>query len=371
MRAAISSPKKVSIETIIVPALKGLAALIMSQVDDHKRQLARNSIARQRKRMPAPHDIQPQPCVDSAVEIGVVLRPTTTEASSSFDQRQLLTLHSLWSDNLSRHRLESQASVINPNSQAPVFGHSEAVLLEHPYQRQQIIDVRHTLRRDSMSSDLQVDSLSALITNANPIDKWLSLSTDGGSRDKQPLSDSKPHRAPSTASPIGSPTNRSAAEVDSPRFHSEPKLAKPKRPLSAYNVFFREERTKIIAEQEGTHPTSPPDSSPTRKQRNQPNGIGFEDLAKEISKRWKHVGKERLEECTQRANADMVRYQTELALYSEQREARLSAKQRAQIATVSEETWAGYLAAAESHKPPRKRKSKKRSQSFDPNPCEF
>ncbi|GAX26723.1 hypothetical protein FisN_2Hu328 [Fistulifera solaris] len=213
------------------------------------------------------------------------------------------------------------------------------------------------LRRDSASI-----YSSVLTTDTKAIDKRVSLSTEGNtSGDHQTSSDSKPPPLSSAASAIGSPSNRSAASSDSPRYHSESKLAKPKRPLSAYNVFFQEERAKIIAEHEGTHPASPPESPSTRKQRYRPNGTGFEDLAKEISKRWKRVGKERLEECTQRANADMVRYQTELALYSEQREARLSAKQRAQVATVSEETWAQYFASAESQKPPRKRKSKKGS----------
>ncbi|GAX26724.1 hypothetical protein FisN_2Hu327 [Fistulifera solaris] len=140
---------------------------------------------------------------------------------------------------------------------------------------------------------------------------------------------------------------------------SRPTPVKPKRPLSAYNVFFREERAKIIEEREGLEKQDlSGNSSPNKKQRYQPNGTGFEDLAKEISRRWKAVDSKRLSECTRLAEADTERYHKELAEYNELREERLSAKQLAQVASVSEETWKNYLANAEKQKPPRKRSRK-------------
>jgi hypothetical protein len=137
--------------------------------------------------------------------------------------------------------------------------------------------------------------------------------------------------------------------------------SKPKRPLSAYNVFFQEERARIVKERELQNSEDDQiDSSNHHKQRYQPNGTGFEDLAKEISKRWKSIDKKRLDECSQLAEADTARYQKELAAYNEQREARLFAMQQAQVASVSEEAWKRYIAEAEKQKPPRRRKRKKK-----------
>ncbi|GAX10532.1 hypothetical protein FisN_UnNu004 [Fistulifera solaris] len=148
------------------------------------------------------------------------------------------------------------------------------------------------------------------------------------------------------------------AEESTQQTPSSSLLSKPKRPLSAYNVFFQEERARIVKERELQNSKDAPlDSS---KQRYQPNGTGFEDLAKEISKRWKSIDKKRLDKCSQLAETDTVRYQKELAAYKEQREAKLSAMQQAQVASVSEEAWKRYIAEAEKQKPLRNRKRKRK-----------
>lgn len=174
------------------------------------------------------------------------------------------------------------------------------------------------------------------------------------------------HSSPCTALPCAR-TAASASQAEtsvedsSQLSHATSELVKPKRPLSAYNFFFQEERAKIIEEREHGGGKDSPTTSPThKKQRYQRNGTGFEDLAKEISKRWKSIGKERLDECTGLADADTARYQRELADYNGLREAKLAALHQAQMASVSEEVWKRYLAEAESQKPPRKRNRKKK-----------
>lgn len=175
-------------------------------------------------------------------------------------------------------------------------------------------------------------------------------------------------QAPSAA--LGDHTEKSDGDDKSSEDSlSQIKLAKPKRPLSAYNIFFQEERAKIIGEREDGGGKESPATSPThKKQRYQPNGTGFEDLAKEISKRWKSIDSERLVECSRVAEADTERYQTELAAYNNRREESLSAKQRAQEASVSEETWRQYHAAAAKQKPSRKRKKKDEREDAKPGP---
>jgi len=93
-------------------------------------------------------------------------------------------------------------------------------------------------------------------------------------------------------------------------------LDKPKRPLSAYNVFYQEERKRILEEMghkpkvdetekvntQGEHAMKT-NTGPIKRMRGRPRGknykkkcphrmIGFEDLTKCISKRWKLKKKE-------------------------------------------------------------------------------
>ena len=173
-----------------------------------------------------------------------------------------------------------------------------------------------------------------------------------------PPEQSVPYQAPSVA--LGQHTETSTGASILPEHSiSHPKPVKPKRPLSAYNIFFQEERAKIIEEREDGGGKESPVTSPTQtKQRYQRTGTGFEDLAKEISKRWKNIDSDRLAGCSRLADADKERYQTELAAYNNLREENLSAKQRAQEASVSEETWRQYHVAAEKQKPARKRQKK-------------
>ena len=180
---------------------------------------------------------------------------------------------------------------------------------------------------------------------------------------KRPVEHSSPCQALPCAKTVASASQAETLVEDSSQLsHSTSELVKPKRPLSAYNIFFQEERAKIIEKRDDGGGKDSPRTSPTthKKQRYQRNGTGFEDLAKEISKRWKNIEKERLAECTRLADADTERYQKELAEFNGLREARLAALHQAQMASVSEEVWKRYLAEAESQKPPRKRNREKK-----------
>jgi len=74
----------------------------------------------------------------------------------------------------------------------------------------------------------------------------------------------------------------------------------PKRPLSAYNIFFKETREAILAENEGK------------------SEIAFQTMAKEIASRWKNLNPEDKQRVSSLAEKDMKRYREEVKTYEEE-----------------------------------------------------
>lgn len=68
---------------------------------------------------------------------------------------------------------------------------------------------------------------------------------------------------------------------------------KPKRPLTAYNIFFKEQRQRILAESNGS-------------------SGGFAELARNIASRWKKIDPIDHKICCQKAVEDKQRYQQEM-----------------------------------------------------------
>jgi len=77
----------------------------------------------------------------------------------------------------------------------------------------------------------------------------------------------------------------------------------PKRPLSAYNIFFQTQRTIVQAE-------AMKDTKVGSK------GLGFEGLGKLIGKRWKEAGKEEKKKYQMLAERDGARYRKEMDVYN-------------------------------------------------------
>lgn len=117
---------------------------------------------------------------------------------------------------------------------------------------------------------------------------------------------------------------------------------KPKRPLSAYNLFFKHERAKILASLDSDESSSRPSSaikeedakddaslsspllsssstttpSSTSNKKKRPHGkIGFENLAKTIGKRWSELNPDELKEYKKMADHDMKRYKKEMETF--------------------------------------------------------
>ena len=110
------------------------------------------------------------------------------------------------------------------------------------------------------------------------------------------------------------------------RVRKKPK-DKPKRPLSAYNIFFKEERQRILETITQASPSSSSDkdnidktedssSNNNRKRKKSPHGkIGFENLARTIGQRWQQLSEDQVEYYKTQAATDMSRYKAEMEIY--------------------------------------------------------
>lgn len=110
---------------------------------------------------------------------------------------------------------------------------------------------------------------------------------------------------------------------------SRPKKPKdmPKRPLSAYNIFFKEERARILDDIPAPLGYPGPEEQPEEERVGEaaerrgsgprpPHGkIGFENLAKTIGKRWKSLEPDRLAHYKKLASEDMERYKRQMDEY--------------------------------------------------------
>lgn len=145
--------------------------------------------------------------------------------------------------------------------------------------------------------------------------------------------------------------NVATRQEDKPVGYSEDEEDKesgdrPKRPLSAYNIFFKYERTRIMNEldTENSSRLSPPTAKSSSKQAKRGKSpISFQDMARMISKRWKDSSESTKAKYQKLAQKDKERYQTEKAVYVKRQLKDLEKNRQQLEATVDEETMRKYL----------------------------
>jgi len=137
------------------------------------------------------------------------------------------------------------------------------------------------------------------------------------------------------ASSLSQNAGLSRMEVPSIKLKQVPKKkpkGKPKRPLSAYNIFFKEERERILqtlpkkgedVDSKEEEEAGDDGTNGKKRKRASPHGkIGFENLAKTIGKRWRELDPDDLTYYKVKAGVDMKRYKDETEKFmAKQREA--------------------------------------------------
>jgi len=142
---------------------------------------------------------------------------------------------------------------------------------------------------------------------------------------------------------------------------------KPKRPLSAYNIFFKDERAKILSgipdkkrdddddEDDDDDSKSKDDENGNekgedgkkvtgKKRKRVPHGkIGFESLAKIVGQRWKELPPDELDSYKKLAEEDMKRYRKEMESYVQKQREGLEQSREHLEKLVDEETKKRYF----------------------------
>ena len=114
-------------------------------------------------------------------------------------------------------------------------------------------------------------------------------------------------------------------------------LTKPKRPLSAYNIFFKHEREKLVSNAPETNAPVTLESlkiDPTRKtkkrrHRKSHGKIGFADLARTIAEKWKTLDSESRKVFDECAAKEKERYQKEIAEWKARKKTEAAADEAA------------------------------------------
>jgi len=154
--------------------------------------------------------------------------------------------------------------------------------------------------------------------------------------------------------------NSSAMKLDDNTiFHASTNLkngpaekGRPKRALTAYNLFFKDFREQILADRQKDSRVSADNRGFKLDKRKRGcdskmhHGVGFEEMGKIIGQKWKELDDQVRRMYELRAEAEKRRYRDELAEYRMNEKKKMEAKFASFQASLSEETKQRYFEGA-------------------------
>lgn len=109
----------------------------------------------------------------------------------------------------------------------------------------------------------------------------------------------------------------------------------PKRPLSGYNIFFKQERVNVLQEHNNQNSMIP--TLEGGGEASERSNVSFQDLGKIIGKRWKALTEDERKKYEYLAQQDSVRYRTDMEVFNENKRMRNEEKNKEAITGCTEE----------------------------------
>lgn len=181
--------------------------------------------------------------------------------------------------------------------------------------------------KSTSSSQQQRGPAQQVITTRNPLELLAAVSHSPNDSQDDPTSTDPAEMA--YASPMIPPSTSDSYRDGKGSKSNHSNNPKPKRPLSAYNIFFRDERAKIIAGelsdeekdmlQKGTRFEDRHTSSGIKEyRRKQPHRkAGFQELARIIAARWKNIDPDRLQKYEKMSALGRIKYSRDLHIWAQ------------------------------------------------------
>ncbi len=287
------------------------------------------------------------------------LKPKDFSNMTNDELRQMILMDAIGNSSAGGSRMVSLGSGSNHDVKATNKSNSEHSSSSNPFLKNLgIMGYRNPLmpmsidRHSSRSNDLNTTGHSSVTMDFNQSSSNLSFHSDGMGQDERGTMPDEKESYNAAANGILAPWSARAAglfgdmmiqstEDEKARKASRKKPKdKPKRPLSAYNIFFKEERNRILkGEKEAAEADDVPSTisvnesldtstksevsvdpedakskSDSDKDKSKKK-IGFESLAKLIGRRWQELDAESMAVYKSKASVDMERYKKEMEVW--------------------------------------------------------
>ena len=142
-----------------------------------------------------------------------------------------------------------------------------------------------------------------------------------------------------------SPASETGKRPKSRRSRKAHPTDRPKRPLSAYNIFFQYERAKMLGEARNDGGMVAKGDADRKKSK--PISIGFAEMARTISRKWKAIDPETMAFHEKKAAAEKERYKEQMRRYNKKQQEALEKDREELLATVDDETKRRYFQGAQ------------------------